>query len=222
MHSTENHERKQVWIVDDEPELAESYADFLSDEFSPRVFPSAESALAAWEQTPSGPDLLVSDLRMPGTDGLTLVEKIRDRGEDQPVLMISGHAEKGHVMRAQELRVEGFLEKPFDPEKLRQAARRVLATREARSLDEQLISLSQLERVQYERVVSACVERYARAEDLAEGTGRLFGPGRDVRTAFLRQLYGENQLHRSLGEISSEIEALLKSRAAQRTQAKGN
>jgi DNA-binding NtrC family response regulator len=206
--------KNRVWIVDDEKELADTYAEYLVDDFTTTVFSSPQNALAAWENDPTGPDLLVSDLKMPGTDGLSLVRKIREKDETKPILMISGYADKGHILRAQALRVETFLEKPFEPENLRNEIKRLLKMQSEKSLEKTLVGLLLKERAQYEKLLSAYLARLAAAENLAADAGLLFQGKQEDKAAFMNTLYAENHLHQELDQIRTKIAATMKEREA--------
>lgn len=213
MHQ-ESATRKKIWIVDDEKELAETYAEFLADDFTPAVFSSPEGALLAWRQSSTRPDLLISDMKMPGTDGLSFVKEVRGLGLTQPVLMISGYTEKSHILEAQNLDVSVFLEKPFEPEKLRQAIHRLLASEDAKIQNEQLLALFLKERVQFELLLSSGAQRYVMAENFAAEAGAFKLAGPERKAAFLRMLFKENKMYRDLRRLQREISELLKFRAA--------
>jgi len=88
---------------------------------------------AAWEyvteRSDHPPDAVLLDVMMPGIDGFTLLERLRDRPAfaDIPVLIVSGRSREEDVQRAIELGATDFVTKPFDPRKLR--------TRVARAVD---------------------------------------------------------------------------------------
>src|SRR6202162_3784695 len=63
-------------------------------------------------------DLILSDVRMPGKDGLTLLEELKAQGVAEPVVMMSGQAEIEMAVRATRLGALDFLEKPISTEKL--------------------------------------------------------------------------------------------------------
>src|ERR1700722_9373182 len=63
-------------------------------------------------------DLILSDVRMPGKDGLTLLEELKTQGVAAPVVMMSGQAEIEMAVRATRLGALDFLEKPISTEKL--------------------------------------------------------------------------------------------------------
>ena len=66
---------------------------------------------------------LVLDLQMPGLDGLELVDELRARGVETPVVFITGHADVPTSVRAMKAGAVEFLEKPFDDEQLLAAVR---------------------------------------------------------------------------------------------------
>jgi two-component system, cell cycle sensor histidine kinase and response regulator CckA len=90
----------------------------------------AEAALEAVEDgaPPPPPDLVVSDVAMPGEDGLTLARRLRARWPGLPVLLMSGYAE---VTLGQDLEAEGLrlLPKPFTPDALLAAVAEASADR---------------------------------------------------------------------------------------------
>lgn len=97
-------------------------------------------------------DAVVTDVSMPVMDGLRLLERIQERDEELPVILITGKPSLNTVMRAMERRAFGFLAKPCDPDQLKDYVRRALAFRnEARNRgaalrylrqqDEQLVEL---------------------------------------------------------------------------------
>ncbi len=85
----------------------------------------AEAALEAVAEDDAPPDLLVSDVAMPGEDGLTLARRLRARWPALPILLMSGYAE---VTLGQDLEAEGMclLGKPFAPDALLAAVAKVL------------------------------------------------------------------------------------------------
>jgi DNA-binding NtrC family response regulator len=74
-------------------------------------------------------DLLLLDLRMPGVDGISLLEVLRSRGVDTPVLMISGFGTVDAAVRALKSGADDFLTKPIEPELLIARVQQLLAVR---------------------------------------------------------------------------------------------
>jgi len=88
------------------------------------AFASAEEALQA-----AGPGLngvVVSDIRMPGMDGMTLLQRLRALDPDLPVILITGHAEVALAVEAMRRGAYDFIEKPFSMQALGAVLRRAL------------------------------------------------------------------------------------------------
>jgi len=64
------------------------------------------------------PDVVITDIRMPGMDGLELIQELRSRGADSHVIILSGYADFEYAKRAITYRIDGYLLKPVDEEEL--------------------------------------------------------------------------------------------------------
>ena len=121
-----------VFVVDDDAAVRDSLR-WLMDSVGLRVeeFASGEAFLA--EITPQHPGCVVLDLRMPGMGGLEVHQRLRDRGIDLPVIVISGHGDVPVAVRALKSGVADFIEKPFSDQELldcvQQALRRDIDSR---------------------------------------------------------------------------------------------
>ncbi|MBY0330425.1 MAG: response regulator [Acetobacteraceae bacterium] len=105
-------------LVEDEAPLRRLSARVLERAgYQVRVAESAEAALELLEETAEPPVALVSDVAMPGIDGLALARQLRARWPGLPVLLLSGYAEAvlGEDLAGAGM---GFLAKPFDPAEL--------------------------------------------------------------------------------------------------------
>jgi two-component system, NtrC family, nitrogen regulation response regulator NtrX len=81
--------------------------------------PSATTPTRLWNWPRSQSfDLILSDVVMPGKDGLTLLEELKAQGVPTPVVMMSGQAHIEMAVRATRLGALDFLEKPISTEKL--------------------------------------------------------------------------------------------------------
>lgn len=129
-----------VLIVDDEPNIRRMVGALLSAE-GYDVRDAADGATGLALTDASEPDVALVDLMMPGDlDGLALLQKLRERRPDMPVVMMSGRAALTDAVRATKLGAFTFLEKPLTPEgvllalasafELRQARRAAAALRE--------------------------------------------------------------------------------------------
>ena len=105
----------RVLLVDDDSALLEALPRALHCRMSGVVLDTADSAAAALERIAARDyDAIVTDIKMPGMDGLALLSEIRSRRPDTPTLMITGHGE--HDLAVQALRggAYDFIQKPID------------------------------------------------------------------------------------------------------------
>jgi two-component system C4-dicarboxylate transport response regulator DctD len=113
----------QVIFVDDEAAIREAVQQWLElSDFSVRTCASAQQALGLLDR--DFPGVLVSDVRMPGTDGLQLLEQVLALDRDLPVIMVTGHGDVPMAVQALSLGAYDFIEKPFSPERLLESVRR--------------------------------------------------------------------------------------------------
>lgn len=104
--------RGPIYVVDDDEAVRESLAALLeASGFEPRIFDSADSFLAAFDAADAGCVLL--DVRMPGTDGLTLLERLAPVRRGVPVVMMTAHGDVPMAARAMRAGASDFVEKPF-------------------------------------------------------------------------------------------------------------
>ncbi|BEQ17059.1 sigma-54-dependent transcriptional regulator [Desulfoferula mesophila] len=116
----------QVLIVDDEPSIRSSLGGILSDEgYEISEAPDGESALSLLEQ--EVPDIMLLDVWLPGIDGLSVLERVKKRLPELPVVMISGHGTVETAVKATRLGAYDFIEKPLDMDKIILAVRNGLA-----------------------------------------------------------------------------------------------
>ena len=118
-------ERPIVLIVDDDAALRASLrASLESDGVEVREAGSAEEGMAALEDEP--PSLVLLDVMMPQVDGWEMLRLVRERHglEAVPVVMFSGSANGAD--EAERRGAQGFVGKPFDPEKLLASTRQLL------------------------------------------------------------------------------------------------
>ena len=121
-----------VLIVDDEANIRRMVGALLAAEgYDVHDAPDAFAGLALAEA--QDPDLALVDLMMPGDlDGLGLLERLRQRRPDTPVIMMSGRAALTDAVRATRLGAFTFLEKPLTPESVLLAIASALELRQAR------------------------------------------------------------------------------------------
>jgi two-component system response regulator FixJ len=119
-----------VHVVDDDAAMRDSMA-FLLDVngFKPRVYDSASAFLS--ESPIDALSCVVSDIRMPGMNGIELVRELKSKGSTSPVILITGHGDVALAVEAMKAGAADFIEKPFDDAVLLGAIRSALDARPA-------------------------------------------------------------------------------------------
>ena len=139
----------EVFLIEDDRAVRKGCEQALAiADIAVRGFADAESMLAAMTQG-ARPALVISDVRLPGRDGLTLLRELRQIDRELPVLLITGHGDVAMAVEAMREGAQDFIEKPFPSERLVSAARRALAQH----------ALQQENRRLRERLGAAGVER---------------------------------------------------------------
>jgi two-component system nitrogen regulation response regulator GlnG len=103
----------RVWLVDDDASIRWVLERALRNGgMTPRTFEAAEPALEALRR--DAPDVLITDIRMPGQSGLSLLRRIRDTRPALPVIVMTAHSDLGSAVSAYEGGAFEYLPKPFD------------------------------------------------------------------------------------------------------------
>ncbi len=122
-------EKKQVLIVDDEPNLRKILAAQLSrDGYDVLLAEDGEEGLATLREHHI--DLVITDLRMPKVDGMTLLREALREDPDLPVVMITAHGTVDTAVEALKIGAFDYLTKPFDKDEVRQIVGKALRTRQ--------------------------------------------------------------------------------------------
>ncbi len=117
-----------VLIVEDDPEVRHGIAQALDlAGLGVLAVPSAEEALRAVQ--PGMRAVVVTDVRLPGIDGLQLLARLKTLDATLPVIVITGHGDVQTAVEAMRAGAADFIEKPFSSERLAQIARQALLTR---------------------------------------------------------------------------------------------
>ena len=116
----------QVWVIDDDQSIRWVLEKALQKaEFEVTSFESANAVLERLEQ--QQPDTLITDVRMPGIDGLQLLEKIQAHYPDLPVIVMTAHSGLESAVSAYQGGAFEYLPKPFDVEEAIELTRRAVA-----------------------------------------------------------------------------------------------
>jgi two-component system nitrogen regulation response regulator GlnG len=102
-----------VWVVDDDRSIRWVLEKALKQaELKVRTFDNASGVIMALQQTQ--PDTIICDIRMPGMDGLELLQRIHQQFADLPVIIITAHTDLDAAVSAYESGAFEYLPKPFD------------------------------------------------------------------------------------------------------------
>jgi len=113
-----NDHPERILVADDEPSLRELLADLLGDEGYAVDSVGTGAEVLERLQSDTRYDLLLLDLRMPGVDGLQLLERLRTEGNEIPVIMMTAHGTSSSAIRAMQMGAYDYLPKPFDNEEV--------------------------------------------------------------------------------------------------------
>ena len=102
-----------VLLVEDDEDVRSSLV-WLLESFGLPVRPFAHPLAFLNAAMPNGPRCIVLDLRLPELSGIEVLERLRLRGDDSPVILITGHGDTKAAAEARALGAFDFLEKPFD------------------------------------------------------------------------------------------------------------
>jgi len=121
--------RTQVVLIDDDPHLRQALSQTL-DLAGLKILPLAEAKGLAGQLERDWPGVVVSDIRMPGMDGIELLTELHAQDPELPVLLITGHGDVPLAVQAMRAGAYDFLEKPFASDALLDSVRRALALRQ--------------------------------------------------------------------------------------------
>ncbi len=123
----------QILLVDDDAALLQALPQALFLRIDNVQVDTCDSALEALEQIQEHEyDAIVSDIKMPGMDGLALLEKIQELRPETPTLLITGHGEHDLAVRALRGGAYDFIQKPIDRDYVVAALQRAIQTRKLR------------------------------------------------------------------------------------------
>jgi DNA-binding NtrC family response regulator len=119
--------QRKVLVVDDDPVVGQSFDRVLSRK-GYAVITAANGDEALAKLATETYDIVFTDLRMPGMDGLEVAERVKARQPWTPVVIVTGYGSKPSEDRARALGVAEFLNKPLSPEMIEDSAAKALST----------------------------------------------------------------------------------------------
>ena len=120
--------KPRILVVDDEPAIRDSLKMILEYEgYEVMQAATGEEGVKLIER--EAPDLVFLDIKMPGMDGLEVLQKLRHMVETVPIVVISGHADISTAVEATRLGAFDFIEKPLASERVLVTVRNAVDTR---------------------------------------------------------------------------------------------
>src|ERR1035437_8681337 len=117
---------RKVLVVDDDPVVGKSFDRVLSDKGY--VVITARSGREALDKLREEEfDVVYTDIKMPGMDGLEVAERVKARRPWTPVVIITGYGTVANEVRANAAGVSSFLHKPLSPEMIEESALKALS-----------------------------------------------------------------------------------------------
>ncbi len=117
-----------AWIVDDDRSIKWVLQKALeSEDVDVKSFDTADSVLEHLNSHPETPDVLISDIRMPGMDGLQLLDEIRSHYPDVPVIIMTAYSDLDSAVSVFEGGAFEYLPKPFDVDEAVELVQRAVA-----------------------------------------------------------------------------------------------
>lgn len=136
---TGEHRPERLLIVDDERAVVDVFVDFFKDQ-GYDVYTAATGVEALDRIRAEEYDLILTDINLPGADGLEVVRAAKKRNQETGVLVITGHASLNTAIDAIHLGASDFIMKPFDLLAVSRAVERVLGSKRLMEENRRLVS----------------------------------------------------------------------------------
>ncbi len=126
-----------ILVVDDETGPRESLNIILGHKYRINTASNGTDALKEFER--NEPDLVISDIRMPGMSGTTLLHEIKSRAPEIPIILITGYANLKSAQEAVRGRAFDYIDKPYDVKEIQNLVEKALSDMEERRKHQRLV-----------------------------------------------------------------------------------
>lgn len=156
-----------VILIDDERAMRESISQWLDlADCSVMAFSDSSEALGHIDSNFAG--VVVTDLKMPGLDGVGVLQSVVATDPDIPVVLITGHGDVNSAVDAMRQGAYDFIEKPFEPERLLSTINRAREKRDLVMQNRHLIRKARHNRSIEERLIGECASIRQTREEIAQ------------------------------------------------------
>ncbi len=205
-----------ILVVDDEQFFLRLYSELLeSPEYSIETAPSGEKAIERIRQ--GGIDVVMTDMIMPGADGLEVLRVSRSLDNPPDVIMVTGHATTESAIQALKSGARDYITKPFNPDELRHLIHTCVEQR--RLLNENSSLKSQIQLFQRGQNLASLIDLDRHMPQAVNSILHELGGGRGV--AFLHDEHRVPELRGCVGLTEDEGLALAQSLYTKITQKSG-
>lgn len=200
---------QKIYLIDDDTMITESFSANLSRHYDLQCFNSAKDALVTLADNPA-PKVIISDLQMPDLDGLSFIEKLREKNKDCKIIVASGSLKKDDALRAVNLGIFAFIEKPYTSLQLQELVSKAMDSftnfEKTHLLLEDMHTLAYL----YSQLGEQYYERIMLLENNAyEKNVKLLSKNEDIKK-YLQGISRENSLDKEIDRMKNEILSLSK------------
>jgi len=127
----------KIFVVDDERIIRVSLADDLRDE-GHKIFEFTNAAAALGKLNEVNPDVIITDLKMPGLSGIDFLEKVKEENQSICVVLMTAYSTVKTAVDAMKQGAYDYVEKPFDNEKMLLIIERIAELRQMREENKEL------------------------------------------------------------------------------------
>ena len=128
---------KRILVIDDEPNVRTVLKMLLEDDgYEVETAENGEKGIAAFDQGEL--DLVISDLKMPRSDGLAVLKRVKESGRGVPLIMITAYGSIEKAVEAMKNGASDFITKPFNKDVIRHVVHKMLRSDDLRRENELL------------------------------------------------------------------------------------